>query len=145
MAYEKQNWADGEAGGTPLSAARLNHIETGIEEAASAADSAPAWGEVTGKPSTFTPASHTHTIANVTGLQDELDGKQESGSYAAASHTHTVANVTGLQAALDGKQASGNYAASSHTHTMAQVTGLEAALTDITNRLDALEAAEPVE
>ncbi|WP_216076022.1 hypothetical protein, partial [Acinetobacter baumannii] len=38
-------------------------------------------------------ASHTHTIANVTGLQSALDGK------AAASHSHTIANVTGLQSA----------------------------------------------
>jgi len=78
--------------------------------------------------------SHTHTIANVTGLQTALDGKQAAGSYAAASHTHddryyteteidtklsglpvsghthTIANVTGLQTVLDGKQASGSYA-----------------------------------
>ncbi|HHA2886099.1 TPA: tail fiber domain-containing protein [Stenotrophomonas maltophilia] len=42
-------------------------------------------------------ASHSHTIANVTGLQAALDGK------AAASHSHAIANVTGLQAALDAK------------------------------------------
>ncbi|WP_295842524.1 tail fiber domain-containing protein [uncultured Xanthomonas sp.] len=42
-------------------------------------------------------ASHSHTIANVTGLQDALDGK------AAASHSHTIANVSGLQGALDAK------------------------------------------
>ena len=40
----------------------------------------PTWGEVTGKPSTFTPSSHTHTIANVTGLQTELDAKFDSPS-----------------------------------------------------------------
>lgn len=42
-------------------------------------------------------ASHTHTIANVSGLQTALDGK------AASSHTHTIANVAGLQTALDAK------------------------------------------
>jgi len=47
--------------------------------------------------------SHTHTVANVTGLQTALDGKQAAGSYAAASHTHAIADVTGLQTALDGK------------------------------------------
>ena len=67
-------------------------------------------------------ASHTHTIANITGLQTALDGKQVAGSYAAASHTHTIANVTGLQTALDGK------AASSHTHAISDVTGLQTAL-----------------
>lgn len=61
-------------------------------------------------------ASHTHTIANVTGLQAALDGKQPKGSYATTTsltdglagkantaHTHTIANVTGLQDALNGK------------------------------------------
>ena len=59
-------------------------------------------------------SSHTHAIANVTGLQSALDGK------AASSHTHTIANVTGLQTALDGK------AASSHTHGDADITSVDA-------------------
>jgi hypothetical protein len=33
MAYSPQTWADGSGGGTPLTAARLNHMETGIEDA----------------------------------------------------------------------------------------------------------------
>ena len=33
MVYERQRWASGPAGGTPLSAARLNHIESGIADA----------------------------------------------------------------------------------------------------------------
>ena len=61
-------------------------------------------------------ASHTHAIANVTGLQTALDGKQASGSYAAASHGHAIGDVTGLQTALDGK------AASSHTHAASDLT-----------------------
>lgn len=48
--------------------------------------------------------SHTHAIADVTGLQSALDGKQAAGSYAAATHTHAISDVTGLQTALDGKQ-----------------------------------------
>jgi hypothetical protein len=60
--------------------------------------------------------AHTHAVADVTGLQTALDGKQPKGSYATTtalteglagkanvSHTHTVANVTGLQDALNGK------------------------------------------
>ncbi|WP_445392383.1 tail fiber domain-containing protein [Stenotrophomonas pavanii] len=61
-------------------------------------------------------ASHTHSVANVTGLQTALDGK------AAASHVHAIGNVTGLQTALDGKTDTG------HTHTVANVTGLQASL-----------------
>ena len=40
---------------------------------------------------------HTHEIADVTGLQDALDGK------ANVSHTHTTAQVDGLDTALAGK------------------------------------------
>lgn len=45
----------------------------------------------------FADASHSHAIADVTGLQTALDGK------AAATHTHAVSDVTGLQTALDAK------------------------------------------
>ena len=53
-------------------------------------------------------SSHTHTIANVTGLQTALDGKAASGHnhdtvYSKLNHTHTIANVTNLQATLDSK------------------------------------------
>ena len=41
-----------------------------------------AWGNVSGKPSTYSPSAHNHAIADVTGLQAALDGK------AASSHTH---------------------------------------------------------
>lgn len=37
MAYAKQTWSDYAAGGTPISAARLNYMEAGIEEASSGA------------------------------------------------------------------------------------------------------------
>lgn len=104
------------------------------------ADITPDWAALSGKPATFPPSSHaaahgadgadpvTVAIAQVTGLQTALDGKQAAGSYAATIHGHTVADVTGLQAELDGKQAAGSYAAAVHTHTVADVTGLEAAL-----------------
>lgn len=41
--------------------------------------------------------SHTHVIADTTGLQTALDGK------AAAIHGHAIADVTGLQTELDGR------------------------------------------
>ena len=68
------------------------------------------WESVTGKPSEFTPTSHSHGIADTTGLQSALDGKANK------SHTHAVGDVTGLQSALDGK------AATSHTHTASQIS-----------------------
>ena len=50
---------------------------------AGSATSVP-WSGVTGKPSTYTPSAHTHTIANVTGLQGALDGKATSAQGAKA-------------------------------------------------------------
>ena len=63
-----------------------------------------AWGDVTSKPATFTPASHTHVEGDVTGLGASLTGK------ASSSHSHAESDVTGLTAALAGK------ATSAHTH-----------------------------
>ena len=80
------------------------------------ADGSSAWADITGKPSTFPPSSHTHVIADTTGLQSALDGK------APTSHTHVIGDVTGLQTALDGK------ASTSHTHAQSDVTGLTSAL-----------------
>lgn len=42
----------------------------------------PAWDDLTGKPVEFPPEAHTHEIADVTGLQDALDGLQPAGDYA---------------------------------------------------------------
>lgn len=33
------------------------------------------WPEISGKPGSFTPSAHTHTIANITNLQSTLDSK----------------------------------------------------------------------
>lgn len=62
--------------------------------------------QINGKANT----SHTHAIADVTGLQAALDAK------AATVHTHAISDVTGLQSALDSK------AATVHTHTTDQVS-----------------------
>lgn len=83
-------------------------------------------------------SGHTHTIANVTGLQTALDGK------AASSHTHAQSDITGLVTALAGKAATSHThaqsditnlvtdlagkAAASHTHAQSDITGLVAAL-----------------
>jgi hypothetical protein len=71
----------------------------------------------------FALASHTHSIANVTGLQTALDGKQASGSYAASSHSHIISDVTGLQTALDGKQASLGFTPYNATNPNGYITG----------------------
>lgn len=59
---------------------------------------------------------HTHTIANITGLQAALNSKSDS------SHRHSVEEIEGLQTALNGK------AGATHSHELSEVTGLQAAL-----------------
>ena len=90
--------------------------------------------------STYSVLGHTHSIANVTGLQTALDAKLESANftysnltgtpnltvylttanaaatYSVLTHTHVIANVTGLQTALDSKLPSANF-------TYANLTG----------------------
>ena len=46
----------------------------GKVDAAEVADAVP-WSGITGKPTSFTPSSHSHSIAQVTGLQTALDAK----------------------------------------------------------------------
>lgn len=60
--------------------------------------------------------------ANVSWTLAEI-GAQAAGSYAASSHTHSIADISGLQSALDGKQPTGNYLTSyTETDTLATVT-----------------------
>ena|SRR5699024_1697364 len=93
------------------------------------------WEDVENKPSEFPPTSHTHAIANVTGLQDALDGKQASGSYAAASHTHAAGDVD-----------SGTFStARIPALAISKITGLQAKIDEIEGRLDALENPEDPE
>jgi hypothetical protein len=69
----------------PLFARQVNAALDWLEE--NSGSGAPvAWGDVTGKPSTFQPASHGHIIGDVTGLQTALDGKQAAGSYLVAAN-----------------------------------------------------------
>ena len=53
----------------------------GKVDAAEVADAAP-WAGITGKPTSFTPTSHSHPISQVTGLQTALDAKAPLASPA---------------------------------------------------------------
>jgi hypothetical protein len=76
----------------------------------------------------YATGRHSHDIANVMGLQTEINSLQSAiNGKANTSHTHTIANVTNLQTTLNGK------AESSHTHTIANVTSLQTTLNGKSN------------
>lgn len=56
-----------------------------------------AWADITGKPTEFAPSAHGHAVADVTGLQSALDGKQDVGSGALAGLATVTVPVNALQ------------------------------------------------
>ena len=58
------------------------------------------WAGITDKPSSFTPAAHSHAISDVTNLQTALDGKLATTGKAASSTTSDDAQSM-LQAFID--------------------------------------------
>lgn len=55
------------------------------------------WGDITEKPSTFSPSTHTHPVSQVTGLTPSAIGAAPAshthGQYAPAYHRHTMASI----------------------------------------------------
>lgn len=70
------------------------------------------WTDIAGKPSTFTPSTHNHTISQIT------DIGSASVKYATTSGTANAVAWSGVS----GKPAT--FPPSSHTHTSSQITGL---------------------
>lgn len=71
------------------------------------------WDDILNKPTTFTPAPHTHPISGVVNLQSTLTGLQNDltvaegdivdlqANKAEVIHTHVIGDITGLQQELD--------------------------------------------
>jgi len=76
-----------------------------LSRAAAPAEGPPAWEDVTGKPSVFPPAAHTHDWGDVTGTP---------ATYPPSAHSHVVADVVDFPATMP---------PSAHTHPWEQVTG----------------------
>lgn len=74
---------------------------------------ASSWDELTGKPTTFPPSTHSHPWSEVTSKPtvfppethshgwDQVSGKPTV--FPPAAHEHSIGEVSGLQDALDGK------------------------------------------
>ena len=113
MAFEKNNWKSGDV----ISATKLNAMEDGIVEGSEPVT----WADVTEKPATFAPATHSHDWAEITG---------KPTTFAPETHSHAWEDVTGKPT---------TFAPETHTHTIANVTGLQAKIDDLESRLSALE------
>jgi hypothetical protein len=66
----------------------MSPLRTAQAIAALTEDGVSSWNDLTDKPLTFAPSTHTHAIADTTGLQTALDGKS------ATSHTHALSALT---------------------------------------------------
>lgn len=67
---------------------------------------APAWADVTGKPTTFAPAAHKHPIADVTGLQAALDAKPDTDTnttYPALTAAQVTAGTATTASSISAK------------------------------------------
>jgi len=70
------------------------------------------WNDVSNKPSTFSPSTHSHVGSEIT-----LTGYSIASTAASVSATDTLNEALGkLQKSINGKQDSGSYASASHTH-----------------------------
>lgn len=73
---------------------KLNQ-EAGYEVYTAGTATSVPWSGVTGKPSTFTPSTHTHTTAQVTGLDSALAGKATSAQGAKADTAVQSVKISG--------------------------------------------------
>lgn len=90
--------------------AASNHNHSGVYANASHSH---AWGDISGKPSTFTPSGHNQAANTITAMT----GYSKPSSTGAIATSDTLNAAIGkLEKALDGKQAAGSYAAASHNH-----------------------------
>ncbi len=104
------------AKGAPLTVAEY---DTNLDKLETAIEASVAWSDVTGKPTQFVPAAHTHVAADVSNFAaavaavpgfgaggavgwGDITGKP--ATFAPSAHAHVIADVTGLQTAVDGKQ-----------------------------------------
>lgn len=66
----------------------------------------------------YSVSGHTHSIGDITNLQNILDTKQSTGIYASGNHQHQISDVVGLSSALNQKQPLGDYSESGHIHQL---------------------------
>lgn len=72
----------------PVTGIPLDDLSTAVTDAFT-----QTWGNLEGKPSTFPPSTHSHTMTQVTGLNAALNSKVTAASGSLTIWTGTVANL----------------------------------------------------
>ena len=116
-------------------------VATQISEAIAALENVYAAKEHTHTKAEITDFDHEHAIADVTGLQDALDGLQAKGDYAVAGHKHEIADVNGLADAIADAKAAGTGAQDAVDALAAKVGEVPADKTVVQMIADAQSAA----
>lgn len=104
------------------------------------------WNDLTDKPSTFPPATHTHALSDLAqsdattgqvvtwngtawgpedpavGVTSYNDLTDVPAEFTPEAHSHAISDTTGLQDALNSKQDAGDYADATHTHAATDIT-----------------------
>lgn len=86
------------------------------------------WNNLSNVPTTFSPASHSHAISDVTNLQTALDNKQAAGSYAASVHTHNPTDITGTAIVEGDSRLTDSRSPTAHNHGIDEIFNLQNSL-----------------
>jgi hypothetical protein len=93
--------------GTPTADQPGINMEVWARAGGTGTGGSTAWGDVTDKPTTFPPDTHTHAQSDVTGLTDALAGK------ASTTHSHAWNDITSKPT---------TFPPSTHSHAYADIT-----------------------
>lgn len=85
----------------------------------------PAWSDVTGKPSTFVPAAHSHTKSQISDFPSSMPASDVAAwAKAAAKPSYGWTEITGKPS---------TFAPSTHSHPKSQITDMPTKLSQFTN------------
>lgn len=85
----------------------------------------PAWSDVTGKPSTFVPAAHSHTKSQISDFPSSMPASDVAAwAKAAAKPSYGWTEITDKPS---------TFAPSTHNHTKSQITDMPTKLSQFTN------------
>ena len=94
----------------------------------------PAWSDVTGKPSAFVPAAHSHTKSQISDFPSSMPASDVAAwAKATTKPSYGWTEITGKPS---------TFAPSAHTHTKSQITDMPTKVSQFTNDTGYITAAD---